>query len=25
VIFSIIRPEWPELRRTTFAEFDARG
>lgn len=25
VIFSIIRPEWPELRRTTFVEFDARG
>jgi RimJ/RimL family protein N-acetyltransferase len=25
MIFSIIRPEWPELRRTTFAEFDTRG
>jgi RimJ/RimL family protein N-acetyltransferase len=25
VIFSIIRSEWPELRRTTFAEFDVRG
>jgi len=25
VIFSIIRAEWPALRRTTFAEFDARG
>lgn len=25
VIFSIIRPEWDELRRTTFAQFDPRG
>jgi RimJ/RimL family protein N-acetyltransferase len=25
VIFSIIRPEWDELRRTTFAEYDARA
>ncbi len=25
VIFSILRPEWDELRRTTFAEYDARG
>jgi RimJ/RimL family protein N-acetyltransferase len=25
MIFSIIRPEWDELRRTTFAEFDARA
>ncbi|GAA4501726.1 GNAT family protein [Hymenobacter ginsengisoli] len=25
MIFSIIRGEWPELRRTTFAEFDTRG
>jgi RimJ/RimL family protein N-acetyltransferase len=25
VIFSIIRSEWPTLRRTTFAEFDTRG
>jgi len=24
VIFSIIRPEWDELRRTVFAEYDAR-
>ncbi|MGI4833243.1 MAG: GNAT family N-acetyltransferase [Janthinobacterium lividum] len=25
VIFSIIRPEWDELRRTTFAAYDARA
>ncbi|WP_375416885.1 GNAT family N-acetyltransferase [uncultured Hymenobacter sp.] len=25
VIFSILRPEWTELGRTVFAEFDARG
>jgi len=25
VIFSILRPEWDELRRTVFAEYDARG
>lgn len=25
VVFSIIRPEWDELRRTTFAQFDPRG
>jgi RimJ/RimL family protein N-acetyltransferase len=25
VIFSIIRTEWDELRRTTFAEYDARA
>lgn len=25
VIFSIIRPEWDELRSTTFAQFDPRG
>lgn len=25
VIFSIIRPEWDELRRTVFAEYDARA
>ena len=25
VIFSIIRPEWEELRRSTFAQFDPRG
>jgi len=25
VIFSIIRPEWNQLRHTTFAEFDTRG
>ena len=24
-IFSILRPEWDELRHTTFAQFDARG
>jgi RimJ/RimL family protein N-acetyltransferase len=24
VIFSILRPEWDELRRTVFAEYDAR-
>ena len=25
VIFSILRPEWQQLRHSTFAEFDARG
>ena len=25
LIFSIIRPEWDELRRTTFAKYDARN
>jgi RimJ/RimL family protein N-acetyltransferase len=25
VIFSIIRPEWPTLRKSTFQEFEARG
>ena len=25
VIFSIIRPEWPALRNSTFQEFEARG
>ncbi|GAA4038261.1 GNAT family protein [Hymenobacter glaciei] len=25
VIFSIIRPEWPALRQSTFQEFEARG
>ncbi|MDB5270065.1 MAG: hypothetical protein JWP58_3105 [Hymenobacter sp.] len=25
VIFSIIRPEWPALRKSTFQEFEARG
>ena len=25
IIFSILRPEWDTLRRTVFAEFDARG
>jgi RimJ/RimL family protein N-acetyltransferase len=25
VVFSILRPEWDELRRTVFAEYDARG
>ncbi|MBH8570365.1 GNAT family N-acetyltransferase [Microvirga sp. STS02] len=25
VIFSIIRPEWPALRNSTFKEFEARG
>ncbi|RZK23785.1 MAG: N-acetyltransferase [Hymenobacter sp.] len=25
VIFSILKPEWDELRRTVFAEYDARG
>jgi N-acetyltransferase len=25
VIFSIIRPEWPGLRNSTFKEFEARG
>ena len=25
IIFSILKPEWDELRRTVFAEYDARG
>lgn len=25
VIFSVLRPEWDTLRRTVFAEYDARG
>ncbi len=25
VIFSILKPEWDELRRTVFADYDARG
>ncbi len=25
IIFSVLRPEWDTLRRTVFAEFDARG
>ncbi|MGI4740987.1 MAG: GNAT family N-acetyltransferase [Janthinobacterium lividum] len=25
VIFSILKPEWDELRRTVFGEYDARG
>ena len=25
VIFSIIRPEWPALRNSTFQEFEAHG
>ena len=25
VIFSIIKPEWPELRQSVFQEFEARG